>query len=78
MYHSLKKQDLPTLHRHGMPYQIFMKKKANVVGIVPARGGSKGVPKKNIKEIGGFPMIAYSIAASPAAPGRVFEGIAWI
>ena len=41
-----------------------MKKKANVVGIVPARGGSKGVPKKNIKEIGGFPMIAYSIVAA--------------
>ena len=43
-----------------------MKKQANVVGIVPARGGSKGVPKKNIKEIGGFPMIAYSIAAAKA------------
>lgn len=41
-----------------------MKKQVNVVGIVPARGGSKGVPKKNIKEIGGFPMIAYSIAAA--------------
>ena len=38
-------------------------KKANIVGIVPARGGSKGVPKKNIKEIGGFPMIAYSVIA---------------
>lgn len=41
-----------------------MKKQANVVGIIPARGGSKGVPKKNIREIGGFPMIAYSIAAA--------------
>ena len=38
-------------------------KKANIVGIIPARGGSKGVPKKNIKEIGGFPMIAYSVVA---------------
>lgn len=38
-------------------------KKANIIGIIPARGGSKGVPKKNIKEIGGFPMIAYSIIA---------------
>lgn len=38
--------------------------KQNVVGIVPARGGSKGVPKKNIKEIGGFPMIAYSIVVA--------------
>ena len=38
-------------------------KKANIIGIVPARGGSKGVPKKNIKEIGGFPLIVYSIIA---------------
>ena len=37
--------------------------KQNIVGIVPARGGSKGVPGKNIKDIGGFPMIAYSIVA---------------
>ena len=40
-----------------------MNKKPNIIGIVPARGGSKGVPKKNIKEIGGFPLIAYSIIA---------------
>jgi len=30
--------------------------------IIPARGGSKGLPRKNIKELGGFPLIAYSIA----------------
>jgi CMP-N-acetylneuraminic acid synthetase len=40
-----------------------MNKKPNIIGIIPARGGSKGVPKKNIKEIGGFPMIAYSVIA---------------
>jgi CMP-N,N'-diacetyllegionaminic acid synthase len=40
-----------------------MNKKPNVIGIIPARGGSKGVPKKNIQEIGGFPMIAYSVIA---------------
>ncbi|MBY6198489.1 cytidylyltransferase domain-containing protein [Vibrio hangzhouensis] len=32
-----------------------------VVAIIPARGGSKGVPKKNIKELNGKPLIAYSI-----------------
>ncbi len=32
--------------------------------IIPARGGSKGVPKKNIKLLGNFPLIAYSIAAA--------------
>lgn len=29
--------------------------------IIPARGGSKGIPRKNIKELGGKPLITYSI-----------------
>ncbi|WP_321504075.1 acylneuraminate cytidylyltransferase family protein [uncultured Methanoregula sp.] len=32
--------------------------------VIPARGGSKGVPRKNIKLLKGFPLIAYSIAAA--------------
>jgi len=32
--------------------------------IIPARGGSKGLPGKNIKELAGKPMIAYSILAA--------------
>ena len=35
-----------------------------VFSLIPARGGSKRVPKKNIKPLGGYPLIAYSIAAS--------------
>ena len=35
-----------------------------VITIIPARGGSKGVPHKNIKLLGGYPLIAYSIVAS--------------
>jgi CMP-N,N'-diacetyllegionaminic acid synthase len=38
--------------------------KPNVIGIIPARGGSKAVPKKNIRELGGFPIIAYSVVVS--------------
>lgn len=34
-----------------------------VVALIPARGGSKGVPKKNIQLIKRYPLIAYSIAA---------------
>lgn len=34
-----------------------------IYGIIPARGGSKGVPSKNIRLLGGYPLIAYSIAA---------------
>lgn len=35
-----------------------------IVAIIPARSGSKGVPKKNIYNLGGYPLIAYSIIAS--------------
>ncbi|MDO3695127.1 acylneuraminate cytidylyltransferase family protein [Wenyingzhuangia sp. chi5] len=31
-----------------------------VLGIIPARGGSKGVPRKNIKLLGGKPLIQYT------------------
>jgi len=40
------------------------KKDMKVYSVIPARGGSKRVPKKNIKLLGEFPLIAYSIAAS--------------
>ncbi len=34
-----------------------------ILGITPARGGSKGIPKKNIKMIAGKPLIAWTIEA---------------
>ncbi|TMP05567.1 pseudaminic acid cytidylyltransferase [Pseudoalteromonas sp. S3178] len=34
------------------------------IAIIPARGGSKRIPRKNIKEFHGKPMIAYSIGAA--------------
>ena len=34
------------------------------IAIIPARGGSKRIPHKNIKECCGKPMIAYAISAS--------------
>lgn len=37
------------------------------VAIIPARGGSKRIPRKNIKEFHGKPMIAYSIEAAQNA-----------
>lgn len=33
----------------------------NVIAIIPARGGSKGIPRKNVKELDGKPLIAYII-----------------
>ena len=35
----------------------------NIIAVIPARFGSKGVPGKNIKELAGKPLIAYSILA---------------
>src|SRR5258708_5481797 len=37
------------------------------IGIVQARGGSKGLPRKNVLSLDGHPLIAYSIAAALAA-----------
>jgi len=35
-----------------------------ILSIIPARGGSKGIPKKNIINLAGRPLIAWSIEAS--------------
>jgi CMP-N-acetylneuraminic acid synthetase len=34
-----------------------------VLAIVPARGGSKSLPRKNLRSLAGHPLVAYSIAA---------------
>ena len=41
-----------------------MFKTCSVLAIVPARGGSKGVPNKNIRELGGYPLLTYTIEAA--------------
>lgn len=43
------------------------------LAIIPARGGSKRIPRKNIKSFCGKPMIAYSIEA--AIESRIFDKI---
>ncbi len=35
-----------------------------VLAIIPARGGSKSIPRKNIRDFAGWPLIAWSIAAA--------------
>ena len=37
------------------------------VAIIPARGGSKGVPRKNVLPVGGVPLIARAVASARAA-----------
>jgi len=41
--------------------------------LIPARGGSKGIPRKNIKNLNGTPLIAYSINC--ALNSKVFEEV---
>jgi len=38
-----------------------------VIALIPARGGSKGVPKKNVRLLGGLPLIAHSIRSAQAS-----------
>lgn len=38
-----------------------MYKGKNILAVIPARGGSKGIPRKNIKKLGGKPLIAWTI-----------------
>lgn len=38
-----------------------------MIGVIPARGGSKGVPQKNIKDLCGKPLICYAIEAASAS-----------
>jgi len=35
-----------------------------ILAIIPARGGSKGVPLKNIRKLDGKPLIEYTIKAA--------------
>ena len=45
----------------------------NKLAIIPARGGSKRIPKKNIKEFSGKPIIAYSVEA--ALESQLFDEV---
>jgi pseudaminic acid cytidylyltransferase len=38
-----------------------------IVAVIPARGGSKRIPRKNVRPFAGKPIIAYSIAAAKAS-----------
>ena len=44
-----------------------------VVALIPARSGSKRVPGKNVRVLGGHPMLAYTIA--PALESGVFDAV---
>jgi len=45
----------------------------NLIALIPARGGSKRIPRKNIKQLGGHPLIAYTIEV--AKQSGIFDAI---
>lgn len=45
-----------------------------ILAVIPARGGSRGVPRKNIQQICGKPLIAYTIETALAA-GPLFDRV---
>ena len=50
-----------------------MKKDNSFLCIIPARGGSKRLPNKNIVDLNGFPLISYSVKA--AKKSNIFDRI---
>ena len=52
---------------------LTMTKSDECLVLIPARGGSKGIPRKNLALLGGKPLIEYSIKAALKAnlPGRI-------
>jgi CMP-N,N'-diacetyllegionaminic acid synthase len=46
----------------------ILMKQAKMMAIIPARGGSKGLPRKNLRPLGGIPLIAWTIKAAKESP----------
>lgn len=44
---------------------------SNILVVIPARGGSKGIPGKNIKLLGGKPLLQYSLELAGQVAGEV-------
>jgi CMP-N-acetylneuraminic acid synthetase len=47
-----------------------MREDVDLVAIIPARGGSRGIPRKNIRMLAGKPLLAWTIEAATEALGK--------
>src|SRR5262249_9478166 len=52
---------------HGAGGRGVKPESGEVLALIPARGGSKGIPRKNVRLFAGFPLLAWSIAAARAS-----------
>ena len=52
------------VNQKSYPGVCKMNNKREVWALIPARSGSKGVTNKNILNLGGHPLLAYSIVAA--------------
>jgi YrbI family 3-deoxy-D-manno-octulosonate 8-phosphate phosphatase len=47
---------------------LLRQSQPRVLAVIPARGGSKGLPNKNVRTLGGLPLVARTIRAAKEAP----------
>lgn len=45
-------------------FKIYKMSEIKILAIIPARGGSKGIPNKNMREVGGKPLMVWTIEAA--------------
>src|SRR5262245_47934853 len=56
-----ERRPLRRAHRGRVPREPAH---VSVLALIPARGGSKSIPRKNVRLLGGIPLLAWSIAAA--------------
>ncbi len=56
----------------GEPLSAAIDPQLPALALIPARGGSKGIPGKNLRPVGGIPLLARSVrrASSNASPAE--------
>src|SRR5688572_5694048 len=58
---------IPCLGRASPAFREVLLKSMEVLAVIPARGGSKSIPRKNLVDLCGRPLVAHSIAHAQAA-----------